>query len=127
MLAKILQTNIIFFSIKLFTQDKRRSHVVRLAPEQLCDVGCETPTIYYEKYNGKKYRFFYAITSDVDDPVSAGRIYKVDTKTKKVLTWAEKNVYCAEPMFVPRPGAVAEDDGVLIASMIKGKPEVSPF
>ena len=32
---------------------------------------------YFCRVNGKKYRYFYAITSDVDDPVSSGRIYKV--------------------------------------------------
>ena len=32
-----------------------------------------------------KYRYFYAITSDVDDEISAGQIYKVDTWTGEVL------------------------------------------
>jgi len=35
-------------------------------PELLCDIGCETPRIYYEKYLGRSYRYFYAISSDVD-------------------------------------------------------------
>lgn len=35
-------------------------------PEMLCNWGCETPRIYYERYNGKRYRYFYAISSDVD-------------------------------------------------------------
>lgn len=35
-------------------------------PELLADVGCETPRINYEKYLGKKYRYFYAIGTDVD-------------------------------------------------------------
>jgi carotenoid isomerooxygenase len=35
-------------------------------PELLCDLGCETPRIYYEKYLGQSYRYFYAISSDVD-------------------------------------------------------------
>lgn len=35
-------------------------------PELLCSLGCETPQIHYEKYSGKKYRYFYAISSDVD-------------------------------------------------------------
>lgn len=35
-------------------------------PEMLCDLGCETPRIYYERHNGKRYRYFYAISSDVD-------------------------------------------------------------
>lgn len=35
-------------------------------PELLCDLGCETPRIYYEKHLGKEYQYFYAISSDVD-------------------------------------------------------------
>jgi carotenoid cleavage dioxygenase-like enzyme len=35
-------------------------------PELLCDIGCETPRIHYEKYLGRSYRYFYAISSDVD-------------------------------------------------------------
>jgi len=35
-------------------------------PELLCDLGCETPRIYYQKYLGQSYRYFYAISSDVD-------------------------------------------------------------
>ena len=40
------------------------------------------------------------------------------------MTWAERNTYCAEPMFVANPDSQDEDDGVLISSMIKGKPDV---
>lgn len=36
-----------------------------ICPEMLCDLGCETPRI--NDYSiGNKYRFFYAISSDVD-------------------------------------------------------------
>ena len=76
-------------------------------------------------YRSKHYRYFYAITSDVDDSDSAGKVYKVDTLTGEVKSFYEENTYCAEPYFVARPGAVAEDDGVLISSMIRGAPEVS--
>ena len=57
-------------------------------------------------------------------------------------TWQEENVYCSEPVFLPRPGTdLAEDDGVrihiisyhdlifhtkvLIFSIIWGKPHVT--
>ena len=42
----------------------------------------------------------------------------------EVLTWCQPNTYCSEPVFVPRPDAKSEDDGVLITSVIRGKPEV---
>jgi len=35
-------------------------------PELLCDVGCETPRINTEYHLGKEYRYFYAISCDVD-------------------------------------------------------------
>lgn len=35
-------------------------------PERLCELGCETPQINEKFATGKNYRFFYAISSDVD-------------------------------------------------------------
>lgn len=35
-------------------------------PELLCDVGCETPRINIDYYLGKEYRYFYAISCDMD-------------------------------------------------------------
>lgn len=37
-----------------------------ITPDELCPLGCETPQVNYGSYNGKPYRFFYAISSDVD-------------------------------------------------------------
>lgn len=37
-----------------------------IKPELLCTLGCETPRINYDRYLGEKYRYFYAISSDVD-------------------------------------------------------------
>lgn len=52
---------------------QRKAAAFRLAdgeifvrPELLCDLGCETPRINYASNLGKEYRYFYAISSDVD-------------------------------------------------------------
>ncbi len=37
----------------------------------------------------------------------------------------EDQLYMAEPVFVPRPEATEEDDGVIVASAIRGKPDVN--
>lgn len=71
-------------------------------PEQLCNLGCETPRINYEKCLGVKYRYFYAISSDVDAE-NPGTLIKVDTNTKTCRTWCEVNCYPSEPVFVPSP------------------------
>ena len=86
---------------------KAKAHVdkkghIRLTAQQLCHVGCETPTINYNKFSGKKYRYFYAITSDVDDKDSAGQIYKVDTWTGEVLSHMGKSFHhfcCSQCIF----------------------------
>lgn len=87
--------------------------------EKLCDLGCETPRIHYERYLGKtvqrvkcirknvlflgkKYRYFYAISSDVDAE-NPGTIIKVDVKMKATQTWQEDKCFPGEPIFVPTP------------------------
>jgi carotenoid isomerooxygenase len=88
-------------------------------PELLCDLGCETPRIYYEKHLGVEYQYFYAISSDVDAE-NPGTLIKVDIFSKTKLTWCEKNVYPSEPIFIPSPEPNSEDDGVVLASMVWG-------
>lgn len=91
-------------------------------PELLCNLGCETPRINYEKYLGLEYQYFYAISSDVDAD-NPGTLIKVDVNNKTRLTWCENNCYPSEPIFVPSPDSQAEDDGVILASMVWGKGE----
>jgi len=98
--------------------------MMAVEPDVICNEGCETPAINYEKSNGKKYRYFYAISSDVDAD-NAGKVMKIDTLTGGVTSWEEENTYCSEPVFVPSPNSVMEDDGVIISSIIWGKPHVN--
>lgn len=101
--------------------------IVYCKPEILCDLGCETPRIYYESYAGKRYRYFYAISSDVDadNPGTVSiflyffeylchhhtfiyyllQLIKVDIDNKTKKTWCEINCYPSEPIFLPNPYA----------------------
>lgn len=88
-------------------------------PELLCNLGCETPRINYEKNLGVDYQFFYAISSDVDAD-NPGTLIKVDVYNKTRLTWCETNCYPSEPIFIPSPNSADEDDGVILASMVWG-------
>lgn len=89
-------------------------------PELLCNLGCETPRINYERHLGCDYQYFYAISSDVDLE-NPGTLIKVDIYNKNTLTWCEDNCYPSEPIFVPTPGSDSEDDGVILASMVWGR------
>ena len=46
------------------------------------------------------------------------KILKVDTKTKEWTMWREKGAYPSEPVFVNRPGATDEQDGVILSILI---------
>ncbi|XP_058449286.1 carotenoid isomerooxygenase isoform X2 [Malaya genurostris] len=91
-------------------------------PQLLCDLGCETPRIFYEQHLGREYRYFYAISSDVDAD-NPGTLIKVDVVNNTKQTWCEENVYPSEPIFVPDPDPQSEDDGVVLAAMVWGREE----
>ncbi|XP_066152250.1 carotenoid isomerooxygenase isoform X1 [Euwallacea fornicatus] len=92
---------------------------IHVQAEMLCNLGCETPRIHYEKYLGKKYRYFYAISSDVDAE-NPGTIIKVDVETRTCKTWQQKNCFPGEPIFVPSPNSQFEDDGIILSVMVWG-------
>ncbi|XP_023942484.2 carotenoid isomerooxygenase [Bicyclus anynana] len=93
-------------------------------PRLLADLGCETPRIHYDRYNGVPYRYFYAISSDVD-AAHPGLIIKVDTATGETKSWWELDCYPSEPVFVPHPDAKNEDEGVVICALVFGRDECS--
>ncbi|CAK9188463.1 unnamed protein product [Ilex paraguariensis] len=70
-------------------------------------------------YLGKKYRYTYACGAQ--RPCNfPNTLTKIDLDEKKAKNWHEEGAVPSEPLFVPRPGATTEDDGVVI-SMISSK------
>ncbi|XP_068632686.1 carotenoid isomerooxygenase [Battus philenor] len=93
-----------------------------VTPRLLADVGCETPRIHYEMCNGRPYRYFYAISSDVDAD-HPGAIIKVDTWSGETMKWFDTDCYASEPIFIPEPGSKEEDAGVLLCALVWGSRE----
>ncbi|TVU20568.1 hypothetical protein EJB05_36782, partial [Eragrostis curvula] len=70
-------------------------------------------------YRGKKYRYAYACGAR--RPCNfPNTLTKVDLAQKKAVTWYEDGAVPSEPLFVARPGAAREDDGVVI-SLVSAK------
>ncbi|KAJ3580598.1 hypothetical protein NHX12_034348 [Muraenolepis orangiensis] len=92
-------------------------------PEILFE-GLELPGINY-KYNGKKYRYFYG--SRMEWSPHPNKLAKVDIESGTHLEWQEDDCFPSEPVFVASPDAVAEDDGVILSSVVSPNPNVSPF
>jgi carotenoid cleavage dioxygenase-like enzyme len=79
--------------------------------EQLAD-GLELPRINYGRNSERPYRYVWGV-----DAKSGwlDRIVKTDVEGGSTTEWAEDGCSPGEPVFVARPDAQAEDDGVLLS------------
>ncbi|KAM7205450.1 Carotenoid oxygenase [Naviculisporaceae sp. PSN 640] len=91
--------------------------------EKLFDIPAphsgELPTIN-PLYHTKRHRYVYSVVYRGKSTAMDG-IVKTDTETREVLFWDNPKGHTpGEAIFVPRPGATAEDDGVLLSVVLDG-------
>ena len=76
-----------------------------------------------DAYRGKPYRFAYG-NGDHSAGVWWNSIVKVDMDTGATTEWYKEDHFASEPNFIPRPasagGTGAEDDGVLVSTVLAG-------
>ncbi|CAN7939084.1 unnamed protein product [Ixodes hexagonus] len=77
----------------------------------------ELPRINYERFNGRPYRFAYLV-GHVDGVADKWFVSKLDVESGVWMRWQKPGWTPSEPVFVARPGAVDEDDGVVICSLL---------
>ncbi|XP_061154472.1 carotenoid-cleaving dioxygenase, mitochondrial-like isoform X2 [Syngnathus typhle] len=77
--------------------------------------GLEFPNINYELYNTKPYRYFYGCGSR---NILGDSLLKMDLNDKTLKVWHQKGCFPSEPVFVPSPDAVEEDDGVILSVVL---------
>ena len=71
-------------------------------------------------YATKRHRYVYSAVYRGRSTVMDGLV-KTDTLTREVLFWDNPSGHSpGEAIFVPRPGATAEDDGVLLSVVLDG-------
>lgn len=83
--------------------------------ECLIDEPLELPRINYGRCNGRPYRYAWGVgvgTEWVD------RIVKADLADRRATAWSRERCYPGEPVFVARPGAEREDEGVLLSVVL---------
>ncbi|XP_030621009.1 beta,beta-carotene 15,15'-dioxygenase [Chanos chanos] len=102
---------------------KEKDGKIHCQPEVLCE-GVELPRINYD-FNGQKHR--YAYMTGVEMSSVATKIMKFDVETKKQTEWRGENCWPSEPVFIPTPDGVEEDDGVILTSVINSNPGESDF
>jgi len=82
--------------------------------ELLSSEPLELPRLNYKRHNGKAYRYAYGVGVRRAGGF-ADQLVKVDVRERTAKLWWEENSYPGEPVFIARPGAVAEDDGVILS------------
>ena len=83
--------------------------------EQLAEGTLELPRIDYGRRNTRDYRFAYFAGADGG---WLDRLVKVDVGDGTRREWSEPGCYPGEPVFVRRPDASGEDDGVVLSVVL---------
>jgi beta,beta-carotene 9',10'-dioxygenase len=94
-----------------------------VARERLGDGDLELPRINYRACNEHPYRYVWG--NAAGDSGWLDHIVKVDTHDGSRLSFSEPGCYPGEPVFVARPGAEREDDGVLLSVVLDARAQRS--
>jgi carotenoid cleavage dioxygenase-like enzyme len=93
--------------------------------ERLADEGLDLPRVR-GACNGRPHRFAWGAGQQPDgDRAFIDRLVKIDVESGQALTWDEPGCYPGEPVLVAPPGAVAEDDGVVLSVVMDAASERS--
>ena len=91
--------------------------------ERLTDLGFELPRINYGRCNERPYRYVWGVATTQSGWVDT--IVRADLADGSTATWSQTGHYPGEPVFVARPGAEDEDDGVLLSVVLDSERETS--
>jgi len=78
----------------------------------------ELPRINYGRHNGRPYRYAYG--NATSGAAFLKDIVKLDVESGEYRGWSEDDQWAGEPVFVARPDATEEDDGVLLSVVLDG-------
>jgi carotenoid cleavage dioxygenase-like enzyme len=87
-----------------------------IAPE----TAIELPRINYGACNMRPYQHVYGVGTRTDESDWLDQLVRIDVESGESLTWHEPSSYPGEPVFVARPGATEEDDGVIVSVVLDG-------
>ncbi|HVA19877.1 MAG TPA: carotenoid oxygenase family protein [Solirubrobacteraceae bacterium] len=91
--------------------------------ERLTGEPLELPRINYGRCNERPYRYVWGNSNGPQGWIE--EILKVDTASGETLSWSQPGCYPGEPVFVARPQAEDEDDGVLLSVVLDAAAESS--
>ena len=86
--------------------------------ESIVPTGVTLPRISPTR-NTRPYRFAYAQGTPVPAEELPQRLLKIDLEARSTQRWSDHRTLCGEPVFVPRPGATREDDGIVLSVVLE--------
>ncbi|KAM9729680.1 carotenoid-cleaving dioxygenase, mitochondrial-like [Menidia menidia] len=93
--------------------------------DDLCEYGgLEFPQINYGKCNTRAYRYFYGCGFK---HLVGDSLLKMDLKDKTFKVWKQEGFYPSEPVFVPSPDGVEEDDGAILSVVLTPSQDKGTF
>ncbi|KAF1764060.1 hypothetical protein GCK72_004006 [Caenorhabditis remanei] len=103
---------------------------IRLKEKRACDISMEFPRYHWEKINMQEYKYVYGSSVlGTQKSEDLPGIVKADLANGRHKVWRRENVQqvCGEPIFVPDPDGVEEDDGILIVPVMTISDGQRPF
>jgi carotenoid cleavage dioxygenase-like enzyme len=85
--------------------------------EVVSEACIEMPRINTERAGMRDYRYVYGLGRSPSSRVMSN-VTKADLRSGAVTAWQDRGCFPGEPVFVPAPGATAEDDGVVLAGVL---------
>jgi len=112
------------YSIKFASSDKEQTADIKRVFRIPAPHAGELPTIN-PLFKTKRHRFVYSLPMR-GLSTAMDSLVKTDTQTRECLYWDNPHGHSpGEAIFVPRPGAVEEDDGVLLCVVLDGQSQTS--
>lgn len=100
-----------------FQSKRKRVPCLEARKEFIIPCSIELPRIQ-ESLRQKRYTFVYGISNSAESQLPYDAIVKINTVTQSVQVFRKDHCMPGEPIFVSRPDASVEDDGVLLTVML---------
>jgi carotenoid cleavage dioxygenase-like enzyme len=97
----------------------------KVRDQVISDEALELPRLNEARCYLRPYRFAYGIGAVSPRSGINDRLVKIDVHSGEATSWAEPGCYPGEPVFVARPEARAEDDGVALSVVLDARAERS--
>lgn len=92
--------------------------------EVISHFNFELPRINYGKINTKPYNFAFGVGRSVPGSF-VDNITKIDVNNRKANIWHQESCHPGEPIFIEKPEAKTEDDGILLSVVLNSQKENS--